>query len=399
MIDETVAEMYRDDEANRFLEVTYQNGDKEILYYKDFSSGAMIENIVRRAKKLAIKRVIGGGAARRHHAGPARLDQAGVQGARGPAEHHEPRRLGEDLGQEGRAHRVHPHARHRTRPTTMWRAARPSSGSRPGSTSSSCRSARSAGRLEPIFRVRSEHGTKLPDPRHRPVRSDQLRRSDPHAVHGRPARQPRRRRRGRWRAATRTSSPRSRPTTGAEVDRITVDADDADALAEMCAHTNLVISTVGPYALYGSKLVAAVAEAGIDYVDLTGEPQWMQRMIDRYQDRAVETGARLVHACGFDSVPSDMGVWFLQREAQRAVRRTVHVDQHGRQGCQGRSERGHDRLDDEHDGGGVGRSEPALRCWRTRMRSPSRATERARSAQRDACPSTTTATTPGWPRS
>ena len=62
MIDATVDEMYRDDEANRFLEVTYQNGDKEILYYKDFASGAMIENIVRRAKKLAIKRVIAGGA-------------------------------------------------------------------------------------------------------------------------------------------------------------------------------------------------------------------------------------------------------------------------------------------------------------------------------------------------
>jgi proteasome-associated ATPase len=62
MIDRTVAEMYREDDANRFLEVTYQNGDKETLYYKDFSSGAMIENIVRRAKKLAIKRVIGGGA-------------------------------------------------------------------------------------------------------------------------------------------------------------------------------------------------------------------------------------------------------------------------------------------------------------------------------------------------
>ncbi|MEI8239437.1 MAG: proteasome ATPase [Actinomycetota bacterium] len=62
MIDRTVDEMYRDDEANQFLEVTYQNGDKEILYYKDFASGAMIENIVRRAKKLAIKRVIAGGA-------------------------------------------------------------------------------------------------------------------------------------------------------------------------------------------------------------------------------------------------------------------------------------------------------------------------------------------------
>jgi short subunit dehydrogenase-like uncharacterized protein len=103
--------------------------------------------------------------------------------------------------------------------------------------------------------------------------------------------------------------------TGAEADLITVDADDADGLAEMCAHTNLVISTVGPYALYGSKLVAAVVEAGIDYIDLTGEPQWMRRMIDRYQDRAVETGARLIHACGFDSVPSDLGVWFLQQQA------------------------------------------------------------------------------------
>jgi proteasome-associated ATPase len=60
MIEKTAAEMYRDDEANQFLEVTYQNGDKEIMYYKDFSSGAMIENIVRRAKKLAIKRVIAG---------------------------------------------------------------------------------------------------------------------------------------------------------------------------------------------------------------------------------------------------------------------------------------------------------------------------------------------------
>ena len=62
MIEATVDEMYRDDEANQFLEVTYQNGDKEIMYFKDFSSGAMIENIVRRAKKLAIKRLIAGGA-------------------------------------------------------------------------------------------------------------------------------------------------------------------------------------------------------------------------------------------------------------------------------------------------------------------------------------------------
>ncbi len=104
-------------------------------------------------------------------------------------------------------------------------------------------------------------------------------------------------------------------STGADVPQIIADASDADAIAALCASTKLVISTVGPYALYGSKLVAAVAEAGIDYCDLTGEPQWMQKMIDRYQDRAVETGARIVHACGFDSVPSDLGVWYTQQQA------------------------------------------------------------------------------------
>jgi proteasome-associated ATPase len=61
MIDQGVAEMYSTEEVNRFLEVTYANGDKEVLYFRDFASGAMIENIVRRAKKLAIKRVISGG--------------------------------------------------------------------------------------------------------------------------------------------------------------------------------------------------------------------------------------------------------------------------------------------------------------------------------------------------
>ncbi|NND75878.1 MAG: saccharopine dehydrogenase [Ilumatobacter sp.] len=103
--------------------------------------------------------------------------------------------------------------------------------------------------------------------------------------------------------------------TGADVPRIIADAEDADALAKLVGSTKLVISTVGPYALYGSKLVAAVAERGIDYCDLTGEPHWMAKMIDRYQQRAEETGARIVHACGFDSVPSDLGVWFTQREA------------------------------------------------------------------------------------
>jgi short subunit dehydrogenase-like uncharacterized protein len=123
--------------------------------------------------------------------------------------------------------------------------------------------------------------------------------------------------------------------TGADVDRIVCDADDAAAIADMVASTKLVISTVGPYALYGSKLVAAVAEAGVDYVDLTGEPQWMQKMIDRYHDRAVETGARIVHACGFDSVPPDMGVWFVQQQAQERFGETCNTIRMGVKGAKG----------------------------------------------------------------
>jgi len=103
--------------------------------------------------------------------------------------------------------------------------------------------------------------------------------------------------------------------TGADVARIVADAGDADAMAELAESTRLVISTVGPYALYGSELVAAVAAAGTDYVDLTGEPQWMQRMIDAHSATAEASGARIVHTCGFDSIPSDLGVWFTQGQA------------------------------------------------------------------------------------
>ncbi|MEM1332104.1 MAG: saccharopine dehydrogenase NADP-binding domain-containing protein [Actinomycetota bacterium] len=103
--------------------------------------------------------------------------------------------------------------------------------------------------------------------------------------------------------------------TGADVTRIVADADDEAAIAAMVASAKVIISTVGPYALYGSKLVAAVAEAGVGYVDLTGEPQWQREMIDAHHARATETGARIVHACGFDSIPSDLGVWFLQQQA------------------------------------------------------------------------------------
>ena len=96
---------------------------------------------------------------------------------------------------------------------------------------------------------------------------------------------------------------------------LTADAGDEAALTSLCKQTKVIISTVGPYALYGEPLVKVCAETGTDYCDLTGEVQWVKRMITRYEKKAQETGARIVHCCGFDSIPSDMGVYHLQQEA------------------------------------------------------------------------------------
>lgn len=98
---------------------------------------------------------------------------------------------------------------------------------------------------------------------------------------------------------------------------ILADAADEQALRALCAQTRVVISTVGPYALYGSPLVKVCAETGTDYCDLTGEVPWMAQMIAAHEATAKQTGARIVHTCGFDSVPSDLGVQFLQEEAAR----------------------------------------------------------------------------------
>lgn len=102
------------------------------------------------------------------------------------------------------------------------------------------------------------------------------------------------------------------------------DATDEAALTELCQQTRVVVSTVGPYALYGEPLVKACVEQGTDYCDLTGEAQWIKRMVDRYQDQAQQSGARIVHCCGFDSVPSDMGVWFLQQHAYEQYQQPAH---------------------------------------------------------------------------
>jgi short subunit dehydrogenase-like uncharacterized protein len=103
----------------------------------------------------------------------------------------------------------------------------------------------------------------------------------------------------------------------AKLPLVVADAGDEAALRRMCLGTRAVVSTVGPYALYGDPLVKVCAETGTDYCDLTGEAQWIRRMLNRHEETARQSGARIVHCCGFDSIPSDLGVLFLQREAVR----------------------------------------------------------------------------------
>jgi short subunit dehydrogenase-like uncharacterized protein len=92
---------------------------------------------------------------------------------------------------------------------------------------------------------------------------------------------------------------------------------DTGALDALAHRTRAVITTVGPYQRYGEPLLAACVRAGTDYVDLCGEPNWMAAMIAKYDKAAQESGARIVFSCGFDSIPFDCGVWFLQQEAKR----------------------------------------------------------------------------------
>ena len=94
------------------------------------------------------------------------------------------------------------------------------------------------------------------------------------------------------------------------------DASSPSTLNEMAARTQVVITTVGPYTRYGLPLVAACAAAGTDYADLTGEAMFVRDSIDQYHKQAADTGARIVHACGFDSVPSDLSVYALYRAAR-----------------------------------------------------------------------------------
>ena len=100
-----------------------------------------------------------------------------------------------------------------------------------------------------------------------------------------------------------------------ETPLIVADASDPASLDKLAQSTKVVLTTVGPYQLYGSELVAACVRAGTAYADLCGEPGWMREMIDAHQDAAKASGARITFSCGFDSIPFDLGVHFLQAEA------------------------------------------------------------------------------------
>ena len=106
------------------------------------------------------------------------------------------------------------------------------------------------------------------------------------------------------------------------VPHIIADANNEQQLRDMVNQARVIVSTVGPYALYGEPLVKVCVETGTDYCDLTGEVQWYKRMVDKYESQAKQSGARIVHCSGFDSLPSDLGVYFTQQQAQQAFGET-----------------------------------------------------------------------------
>jgi short subunit dehydrogenase-like uncharacterized protein len=132
----------------------------------------------------------------------------------------------------------------------------------------------------------------------------------------------------RWAIAGRNANKLAqvRADLRAQPDVIVADAEDTIAIEALVAKTRVVLTTAGPFARYGEALLRSCATQGVDYVDITGETPWVRRMIDSYHDKAVNSGARIVPFCGFDSVPSDLGTHVLveyfrsQGKATREVR-------------------------------------------------------------------------------
>jgi short subunit dehydrogenase-like uncharacterized protein len=126
---------------------------------------------------------------------------------------------------------------------------------------------------------------------------------------------------------------------GVEVPILVADAMDEGSMRLLAEQTRLVLTTVGPYAKYGSALVAACAAQGTDYCDLTGEVHWMRAMIDAHHETARRTGARIVHTCGYDSIPSDLGTLALfdhvERTHNKKLTRITHYAGESKGGVSG----------------------------------------------------------------
>ena len=103
------------------------------------------------------------------------------------------------------------------------------------------------------------------------------------------------------------------------IDIIHVDSDEQESIDNLVTNTKCVLTTVGPYQLYGEKIIRTCVSSGTDYVDLCGEPGWMHKIIDECSDEAKKTGARIVFSCGFDSIPFDLGVLFVQNETKSNI--------------------------------------------------------------------------------
>ena len=118
------------------------------------------------------------------------------------------------------------------------------------------------------------------------------------------------------RSKDKLASVRDAIGAAADTPLIVADASDPASVKAMVEQTKSVITTVGPYQLYGSELIAACVAGGVDYFDLCGEPVWMRQMIDKHEAAAKASGARIVFSCGFDSIPFELGVFCAQEHAK-----------------------------------------------------------------------------------
>ena len=101
-----------------------------------------------------------------------------------------------------------------------------------------------------------------------------------------------------------------------DIGMMIVDSDDQTSIDSMLSQTKCVLTTVGPYQLYGEKIITSCISSGTDYVDLCGEPGFMHKIISEHSEEAKQKGSRIVFSCGFDSIPFDLGVLFVQEEVK-----------------------------------------------------------------------------------